>query len=104
MTRFDCCKTKTADGPFIKDFGSNTSVWSQLIVSSLAFISSAILVMGLSLSMLRVKKLRRGEGLPAGGGTRRRRHQDSSERSSQRAYNGYNFYLILLAIPDLPNA
>jgi hypothetical protein len=104
MTRFHCCKTKTADGPFIKDVGFNTSVWPQLVVSSLAFIFSAILVVGLSLSMLLVKKLRRAEGLPTGGVTRRRRRrrqQDSTERSSQRAYNGYNFYLILLAIPDL---
>ncbi|OEU05879.1 hypothetical protein FRACYDRAFT_257659 [Fragilariopsis cylindrus CCMP1102] len=71
ITLFDCCKTKTGDGPFIKDFRFNTSVWPQLVVSSIAFISSAILVMGLSLSMLRIKKLRRGEGLPAGGGIRR---------------------------------
>ena len=106
MTMFDCCRTETADGPFIKDIGFNTNVWPQLVASSIAFISSIILVMGLSFSMLRVEKLRRGEELPAGGNTRRRRrrrrrrYQDSSE-SSQRVYNGYNFYLILLAIPDL---
>jgi hypothetical protein len=100
-TLYECCRTNTADGPFIKDIAFNKTVWPQLVVSSLAVLSTAVLIMGLSLSMLR--ESRRG-----GGSTRTTQQiQETSQQRRQQEQqqgggcNSYNYYLILLAIPDL---
>ena len=82
FTLYECCRTKT-DGPFVKDYGFNITVWPQLVVSSLALLFSTVLISGLSIGM--IKKSRN---------LRRRQHQ-------QQRINGFNYYLILLTIPDL---
>jgi hypothetical protein len=84
FTLYECCRTKT-DGPFIKDYGFRITVSPQLLVSSVALLFSAVLISGLSIGMIKESRnLRRIQG-----------------RSRQQGYNGFNYYLILLTIPDL---
>ena len=86
---YDCCKTQTLNGPFIQDRAFNLTVWPQLVCSFIAIVVSAVLVSGLIVSMIKKK------GITTNTTYRHRRHNSGNHS------NGYNFYLILLAIPDL---
>ena len=93
FTLYDCCKTQALNGPFIQDRAFNLTVWPQLVCSFIAIVVSAVLVSGLVVSMIKKK------GIITTTTTnttyRHRRHNNGNNS------NGYNFYLILLAIPDL---
>lgn len=89
FTLYDCCKTQTLNGPFIQDRAFNLTVWPQLVCSFIAIVVSAVLVSGLIVSMIKKK------GITTNTTYRHRRHNSGNHS------NGYNFYLILLAIPDL---
>jgi hypothetical protein len=96
-TLYECCKTRT-DGPFIIDYGFKITVWPQLLVSSIAVLFSAVLISGLSMGM--IKESRRGTGCNLSQIQVRSRRQ-RQRQPQQQGYNGYNYYLILLTVPDL---
>jgi hypothetical protein len=110
-TLFECCKTPTScdgggggDGPFIQDCVFNITVWPQIVISSIALICCVILITGILSSILKkqIKEIRRRRRLRSRQ-TTTRRGRGGRERfgQQQQQYNGYNFYLVLLAIPEI---
>lgn len=82
LTLYECCKNKSdTTGPFIQDAAFNLTVWPQIVLSLLAVVFSLVLITGLSVSL-------------------RKQWRTRSSKSKQ-GFNGYNFYLVLLAVPDM---
>lgn len=89
ISHYECCKTKsnTDISTFIRDKAFNTTVYPQIVVSSIAVFSCTLLILALSIPLfLHLKK---------------QRTQAPTTTTTAPAYSSYNLYLVFLAIPDL---
>jgi hypothetical protein len=83
--RYKCCKTGPGPPPFLQDYGFKTTIYPQLVLSSIAVIFSTTLIVSLSIPLLRQAK----------------RKQPRRSIRLLPIYSSYNLYLIYLAIPEL---
>jgi hypothetical protein len=111
VVRFECCKTGTHTQLLPMETTSfKLTFWIQLVVSSIALISSSILMISLLLPLL-MKKSKRYNN--TGGAASRpttsrpatfqpqRTPRQTSQQRIQRKYSSYNLYLVFLVFPDV---
>jgi uncharacterized membrane protein (DUF485 family) len=107
VVRFECCKI----GPHKQLLPMETTsfiltFWIQLPVSSIALISSLILMISLLLPLL-LKKSKRYNNNTGGAASRpttsrrQRIPRQTSQQRIHRKYSSYNLYLVFLAFPDI---
>lgn len=93
---YECCVTESTSKlpTFIRNAAFKKTVYSQIIVSTVAVFSCTMMILALSIPLfLHLKKQR----TQASSKRRNRRAQ----RSTEPVYSSYVLYLVYLAIPDL---
>ena len=109
---YECCKTGTTLPPFIEDYAFNTSIYPQIIISSIAVCSCTLLILALIIPLFLYLKKRAERALytstmidisaphstcTSTTTSRDRAHQPLPEPP----YNSFVLYLVYLALPDL---
>ncbi|OEU11742.1 hypothetical protein FRACYDRAFT_244865 [Fragilariopsis cylindrus CCMP1102] len=107
VVRFECCKIGTHTQLLPMETTSfKLTLWIQLVVSSIALISSLILMISLILPLL-LKKSKRYNNNTGGAASRpttsrpQRTPRQTTQQRIHRKYSSYNLYLVFLAFPDI---
>ena len=95
----DCCQTKQKSYHFYQDTPFMTTVYPQVILSSLAMISCTILMVAMLIPLGVHLKLQAAV-TNVSSGTNRATYRRLKQAATASTYSSYNLYLVFLALPD----